>query len=115
MSLNGWDIDVAGTRGVIAQARTEHRELGTEANVLRNALTDAAESVNSGLITGALMEIYEGYLGPLVASGVERADKVLTETANAVQAYIDGDQVMAQNANAQAAVAAPSIEPDTDK
>ena len=115
MSLNGWNIDVAGTRGVIVQARTEHRELGTEGNVLRNALTGAAESVNSGLITGALMEVHEGYLGPLVASAVQRADKVLDETANAIKAYIDGDQVMAETANHQASIAAPSVEPEADK
>ncbi len=111
MPLNGWDIDVAGARGVTVQARTKNSELGTEENVLRNAITGAAESVNSSVITGALVEVYEGYLGPLMASGKERADKVLDETANAIQAYIDGDYIMASTANSQASAAPLSAEP----
>lgn len=115
MSLNGWNIDVAGAQSVIVAARAEKSLLGAEESVLRNAITAAAESVNSALITGALVEVYEGYLGPLMASGSGRADKVLTQTSIAIQAYIDGDQSMADTATRQAAVAQLSTEPTDAK
>lgn len=112
MSLNGWNIDTAAVQGVISEVQRETEMMKAEQAAMRNALESTAESVNSALITNALAEVHDLYLAPLVTSGWQRAERVKDQTSLAVQAYVSGDQEMAENANNQASREALSVAPE---
>ncbi|MCC9206324.1 DUF6507 family protein [Arthrobacter sp. zg-Y769] len=98
-------------QGILSEVGTGTETLTLEQGSLRGAMEAAAGSVNSALIAGALAEIHDQYLAPLVASAAQRAGRVKDQTGLAVQAYIDGDQSMADTANRHASTPAPSVEP----
>ena len=111
MSLNGWNIDTAAMQAILSEVVIETETLTFEQGSLRAAMEAAAESVNSALIAGALAEIHDQYLAPLVASAAQRAGRVKDQASLAVQAYIDGDQSMADTADRHASMSAPSVAP----
>lgn len=110
MSLNGWNIDTAAVQAVMTDVRGKTDLMTAEQAAMRSALESAAGSVNSALIANALAEVHDQYLAPLITSAWNRAERVKDQTFLAVQAYVDGDQEMADNANRQASIEAPSVQ-----
>lgn len=112
MSLNGWNIDTAAVQSVMTEVRGKTEQMTAEQAAMRSALEAAAASVNSALIANALAEVHDQYLAPLVTSGWNRAERVKDQTFLAVQAYVDGDREMADNANRQASIEPASVQPE---
>lgn len=102
MAISGWDIQVAVVNGIICKSRGITEDLEAEETVLQNAVSAAAESVNSPVIQQALASCYEEYLSRLLSSGVLQAANACRYTGDAVQHYIDGDSAMADEASRNA-------------
>lgn len=102
MALNGWDVQVGTVRAVLGRAEFDTGELRAEEMVLKNAVTAAAESVNSPVIAQALAVCYEDYLSKLLLSGIIHAESAYTHTGEAVDHYVRGDAEMALTASTNA-------------
>ncbi|MCC9175569.1 DUF6507 family protein [Arthrobacter sp. zg-Y179] len=98
MSINGWDIQVAVVNGILGAAGGSTEDLRAEETALQDAVSGAAESVNSPVIQQALTACYEEYLSRLLSSGVIQAENACKYTGEAVQHYISGDADMADAA-----------------
>lgn len=107
--MTSWDIQVAAARGVISTATGHAAEIKAEEPKLSTALTTAAGTSNSTLITGAIADLYDTYLANVLATASVRSANVCTATGDAVAAYQNGDLNMAATANAQAGKA-PAVE-----
>ncbi|MGQ0777609.1 MAG: DUF6507 family protein [Pseudonocardiales bacterium] len=105
--MNGWDISPSGVRGVLPQTEAVAQAFEGHLTSMNSAIEGAAAETSSGPIITALT----GWLDkqrPNINFMFTRTGACITGAAQATNAYIDGDETMAANAQA-AATAAPDL------
>ncbi|MEE1621852.1 DUF6507 family protein [Zafaria sp. Z1313] len=113
MSLTYWSVDVAGANGVITATETEAGEFEDLVTGLRTSIEDAVGASQSSLISGALQDVHDAYLGKVATLAHWRSLNVVAESRKIVQAWVDGDDIMAADARREIASVPSSAEDAT--
>ncbi|MEU1518551.1 DUF6507 family protein [Streptomyces sp. NPDC005811] len=112
--MTGWDIDVAGVRGVLRNTGTAAKSLSDTGRAMQGNLEEAASaagtitsqygpySSTAGLVGAALAEFLDQWSRDLVYIA-ERTSKSLNGAAEATGHYAQGDLTMAATAQREAA------------
>ncbi|WP_460065901.1 DUF6507 family protein [Streptomyces sp. YKOK-I1] len=112
--MTGWDIDVAGVRGVLRNTGTAATSLSDTGQAMQGNLEEAASaagtitsqygpySSTAGLVGAALAEFLDRWTRDLVYIA-ERASKSVNGAAEATGHYVEGDLTMAATAQREAA------------
>lgn len=98
MTLPNYTINVAEARAVVRATRDHVEDFETQRTDLSTAVEEAAGTSNSALIMGALQEVYNGYQGKLATVLDFTARNVVNEADKMINAYVAGDQTIADQA-----------------
>ncbi|MEU3548979.1 DUF6507 family protein [Streptomyces longwoodensis] len=112
--VTGWDIDVAGVRGVLRNTGTVAKDLSDTGMAMQDNLEDAASAAGTltdqfgpyastaGLVGAALSAFLEHWTRDLVYLS-DRTSRSVNGAAEATGHYIQGDLTMAATAQREAA------------
>ncbi|WNM29212.1 DUF6507 family protein [Streptomyces sp. Li-HN-5-11] len=112
--MTGWDIDVAGVRGVLSRSGTAAKSLSETGSAMQGNLQEAASAAGTltsdygpytstvGVVGAALGEFLQHWGRDLVYIA-ERTSRSLNGAAEATGHYLQGDLQLASNAQKQAA------------
>ncbi|GHA19360.1 DUF6507 family protein [Streptomyces echinoruber] len=112
--MTGWDIDVAGVRGVLRKTGTAAKNLSDTGTAMQGNLEEAASAAGTltsqygpytstaGVVGSALGEFLQHWSRDLVYIA-KRASRSLNGAAEATGHYVQGDLELAANAQHQAA------------
>lgn len=112
--MTGWDIDVAGVRGVLSRSGTAAESLSETGSAMQGNLEEAASAAGTltsaygpyastvGVVGAALGEFLQHWGRDLVYIA-ERTSRSLNGAAEATGHYLHGDLQLASNAQQQAA------------
>jgi hypothetical protein len=90
-----WNIDVAGTRGVISSAAASVSELQGPLEQMQGAVEGVAAAIPSAVVQQALGSLLETAVVPAAKDILDRSAAVLSGTSEAVGHYVNGDLSMA--------------------
>ena len=100
--MSRWDIQPAGVRGVLGQARAAAEEFENQMTTMNAALQGAAEQSSSNIVAEAISGYLTRSATPQIQAVFTRTEACLNGAAQAVNAYLHGDLQMAANAQASA-------------
>lgn len=95
VGLPDYEVNVEKTREVISSTRGHVQDFDGQRTTLSTAVETAAGTANSSLIMGALQEVYDGYQGKLATVLDHTGTNVVNEADKMVNAFVAGDQQMA--------------------
>ena len=108
---SGWDIDTAGTQGVLRKTAANVDDQNEFAKRLGTAVDDAGAVLGRGLVGKALADYVDASLLPNLTSIAERSGRIVEGAHEALVAYVRADSVMAQQSQASA-LAAGAVDDD---
>ncbi len=114
MGLKDWSIDVDPARQVVTTTKGHFDkidQLKVDASV---AISDAMTAVDNFEIGEALSATHDEYLSIMLGSAEAIGDNICLKMHEAINAYVDGDEEMAIEAEASTA-AIPDEDPEKDK
>ena len=104
-----WDIRPAEARAVVSRAESEAREFEFQRSQMSGALTEAPALTGSELVAAALGRYAASASGDM-GFLVRDSTAAVRGAREAVQAYVDGDREMADNArNAHGQAPSPHL------
>ncbi|RSN52824.1 DUF6507 family protein [Actinomadura sp. WAC 06369] len=109
MTIRGWDISVPGVRSAIARTMAAAEPLPAHDRTYRDALVHAGDLTRSDRIKAALAGFGTHHQYTL-ALAVQRTSNCIEGVTNATNAYLRGDQEMAEEAQRSARVAPTSAD-----
>lgn len=102
MGIPGYDINVGACRGVLSVVQADSEAIGTARSALSGAVDAAMAASRSQQIGGALIELWNNVLVVQCEAVATRVENAVNGVGAAVNAYVEGDAAMADNARAQA-------------
>lgn len=100
MGIVGWTVDEDGTRDLIRTASGHLENLPQCGQDMTTYFSDAAIASDHVGIGVALDEVLSTFTGPLIDSAHSAGNHVLAQLELAVQAYLDSDRTMGEDAMA---------------
>lgn len=98
MALDGWDINTGAAGGVVVAAQGDVDRLTAQETALTTAFEEAATACDHLDIGDALNSLLGDFAGPLLQSAKNAGNSICGHTSEAINAYIQGDESMAEDA-----------------
>jgi hypothetical protein len=113
MAVENWTVQVDEARTVIDAAKVHFDEIDQLEADCSLKIEQAMTAVDNFEIGEALASTYELHLGVMISSAEAAGDNVCAKMHEAINAYVGGDQQMAEDAQRSAA-AVPDADPEAD-
>ncbi|MFB2573393.1 DUF6507 family protein [Micrococcus sp. IITD107] len=114
MALSSWDIEVETARGIVNTTKGHFDKIDQLKVDSQGAVMDAITATDNLEIGQALSMTNNEYLSIMLGSAEAVGDNICLKMHEAINAYVDGDRQVAEDA--QAAVSAvPDEDPEADK
>ena len=101
MALNGYDINTAACQGILTNVEIEAEDIATKRSNLSDEVDNAVEACKSRQIGSALIDLWNNVLAIQCEAATTRIENAAGGVRGAVNAYVIGDEAMAENSRKQ--------------
>lgn len=107
--MSGWSIDTASARSAISGAKTHLDAAGEHGKETESAFNSGADAAVDTKVRNALDSLLNDFMTPLTKAVKEAGANAVSDTREAINAYVSGDEDMAATSQRHASEASSKI------